>query len=144
MFRRETQVKIEKAAGWGFKAVEKLLLLAATGLALWAFSTLDGLQDRMTKMEESEKQDSAQWRLLQQYGERIQEQEIKNEVRQRVWEMVLHQNGIKIDRLKLKGDPDAIKRIEKMLKQREEERAPERFRNEQMQMPQRPLRREEK
>ena len=93
---------------WGI--IEKLIMVAVIGIASWMFYTIDGLQDRVTRIEINKQENAAQWRSLKEQKDALEEQEIEVEVMKRVFEMLLDQNRIEINRVSMPKLPPSEKR----------------------------------
>ena len=93
-----------------WEIVQKALLVVIIALCGWVLKTVDDLQDRVTRVETSNVENEAQWTLLNDHAKQLQESRIEMEVTKRVFELLLSQNKITIDRIALPKLPPAEKR----------------------------------
>lgn len=127
-------MQIQKAAGLGWKVIEKILIMVATGLAAWVLMTVQALDKKVQQLEDKQEQDTAQWRLLQEQNRKMEELTVEQAVTKRVFEMLLHQNKIQINKITTTTKED-LSKIEELLKERKKD--PERFRIQQTTIPNR-------
>lgn len=93
------------------KVISGIVIATIVGLTTWMYTTVDTLQNRVTIIEINSKENLAQWRTLKKHDARIQEREIQTEVINRLFNILINQNNIKVDALYLpKPQPPAAKR----------------------------------
>jgi hypothetical protein len=122
--------KLTKGAKTVWTVIEKLTFGFVIFVATWMFTTVNGLENRVTEIEAARKENEAQWIILKQHGKTMKEQEIQIEVYKRLFEMLLDKNRIAVDSILVPRDNEPLE----MLRREPPEQTTEEFRHEQMQM----------
>jgi hypothetical protein len=122
--------RLTKGAKTVWTVVEKLIFGFVIFIATWMFTTVNGLENRVTEIESGRKENEAQWIILKQHGKTMQEQEIQIEVYKRLFEMLLDKNRITVDSILVPRDNEPLE----VFRRDPPEKTTEEFRHEQMQM----------
>lgn len=93
-----------------WRVVEKVILVLVIGLAGWMFTSINALQERVARIEMNKQENVAQWAILKEHGEKVQDCQIELEVYTRMFQMLLEQNKIKVEKLNLPSPPPIGKR----------------------------------
>jgi hypothetical protein len=92
----DTVSVIKKKAGFIWQIIQTIIIAVVIGLASWMFYTIDDLQEKVASIDTVNKENMAQWKSLVDLSERVKDNEVKVEVNQRIFQMLLDQNRIKI------------------------------------------------
>ena len=113
----DTVTVLKKKAGMLWQIVQTVIIALILGLASWMFYTIDELQLKVAAIESSNKENMAQWKALTDLSDRVKKNEIETVVSQRMFQMLLDQNGIRINLGKDREQEDDGDDLEKDLKE---------------------------
>ena len=113
----DTVNALKKKAGMLWQILQAVIIALILGLASWMFYTIDGLQLKVAAMESSNKENMAQWKALTDLSDEVKKNEIEMLVSQRLFQMLLDHNGIRISIKKEMKEENRGDKIERDLQE---------------------------